>query len=106
MRFVSLISVSLSLVLFGCGASRDTADDLGSGTDSGGGLNFDADDPFDVGEGGPPPPCTGLACERASCPAGVACGSPYGCGGVCNGTCPSGQTCAGGRCACTPSTWN
>jgi len=72
LRFASLLAISGALVLFGCGASRDLNDNnLGAGDPDGGGLNFDADDPFDVGEGGPPGPCTGLACEKASCPAGI-----------------------------------
>jgi hypothetical protein len=62
----------LSLAVFGCGASRDVdPDQLGGNNPDGGngegGLVFDADDPFDVGEGGPVVPCKGLACEKASC---------------------------------------
>ncbi len=65
--FSALMFVSFGL--FGCGAQRDTdPGTLGGGDpDTSTGLEFDADDPFDVGEGGPPAPCTGLACQKAVC---------------------------------------
>jgi hypothetical protein len=65
---ISLLAL-VSIGLFGCGASRSIDPGTLGGEDPDGstGLNFDADDPFDVGEGGPPGPCTGLACQKATC---------------------------------------
>ena len=66
------VAAFLATFAFGCGATRDVdPDPLGGGNpdaeDQEGGLTFDADDPFDVGDGQPPKPCTGLACNKASC---------------------------------------
>ncbi len=68
---ISVVAL-LSIGAFGCGASRDMDPGTlgGDNPDGSTGLEFDATDPFDVGEGGPPAPCTGIACQKASCSGG------------------------------------
>lgn len=69
---ISVVAI-LSASILGCGASRDMDPGTlgGDNPDGSTGLDFDAENPFDVGEGGPPGPCTGLACQRVACSGGV-----------------------------------